>query len=93
MKKIEIEEQAKNLVVDPESYNAYIKRQNNHRNIIAKGSKREKSLPGSGNVWTKKVTKPQEFNLVTEGNGSNKSFQIKSLTKVEFYFFKNFKNF
>jgi hypothetical protein len=79
LRKIEVEVEAKKLVVDPESYGAYVNRQVKHREEIAKQHKREKSQPGSGRIWTGKVTKPMQFNLKTE---SNNDFRIKSLVKV-----------
>ena len=70
------------MLVDPESYNHYVSRIKSYRNNIDNSHKREKSLPGSGNVWTNKVTKPQEFILRTEGN--NSKLNIKSINKVDF---------
>jgi hypothetical protein len=62
-----------------------VKRIHKHREDIDVNRKREKSQPGSGNIWTNKVTKPQEFKLRTEGLNVNKSFNIKSLTKVIYF--------
>jgi hypothetical protein len=76
------------LVCDPQSFSNYINRQNKYRNEIESHQIREKSLPGSGNIWTNKITKPKEFNLFTESNGLNRSCQkIKSLSKVDCYIF------
>jgi hypothetical protein len=81
LKKVDIEKEAGELVRDPESFNAYVSRQQRKRDENQNKSKREKSQPGSGKVWNKKITKPQKFNLRTEDN-SKKNYNIKSCEKV-----------
>lgn len=72
IKKIEIKEKTKNLVVDPESYEAYLKRLSKHRNNIQQNIKREKSLPGSGNIWRRK-TLPANKQLITDNDDFSKA--------------------
>ena len=62
----------------------YVKRLQSHRDNVNKSYAREKSLPGSGNVWTNKVTRPQEFVLRTEGHADKNNLKIKSISKVRF---------
>ena len=51
---------AERILEDPESYSLYVKRQlNKRRNEVAK-SERERSTPGSGNLWN---TKPKKYNF------------------------------
>lgn len=80
MKKVEVEEKARNMLIDPEAYETYIRRQEKHRNTVERTNKREKSLPGSGRVWTSKVTKTNQFNLLTESKDKS-SLNIKSVNK------------
>ena len=82
LQRIEIQEAARNVLVDPQSYLVYVQRLQSHRQNLKNSHVREKSLPGSGNIWTNKVTKPQEFVLRTEGNGDKNQIRIKSIYKV-----------
>lgn len=51
---------AERILEDPESYSLYVKRQlNKRRNEVAK-SERERSTPGSGNLWN---AKPKKYNF------------------------------
>ncbi len=81
---MEISTNAKDLVADPESYNKYVNRQRKQRDMAHNEHRREKSLPGSGNIWVNKPTKPMVFSLATESgnNYTNRAFGIKSLNKV-----------
>jgi hypothetical protein len=60
----------------------FVKRQQSHRENLRNSHIREKSLPGSGNIWTNKVTKPQEFMLRTEAKEEKNKIKIKSISKV-----------
>jgi hypothetical protein len=47
------------------------------------------NVPGSGNLWKKKLTVPKEFNLRTEQNkGSKLDINNNKSTKVIFFSFK-----
>jgi hypothetical protein len=81
LKKLEISKDSKKVVVDPESYMMFVNRQENHRLNKSMSDNRQKSLPGSGNIWTNHITKPKKFNLRTE-NSREKSLNIKSVSKV-----------
>ena len=54
LKKTRIKTNTINLLEDPESYSMYIKRLKKKRDEVVKEKKREKSRPGSGNIWEKK---------------------------------------
>lgn len=69
------------MLVDPQSYETYVKRQTQHRAEIDRNRQRDKYTPGSGYVWTNRITKPQQFNLLTETK-DNSSLHIKSISKV-----------
>ncbi len=77
-----IAKESQNLVYDPESFCNFIKRAHYHRDNKVKNHKREKSLPGSGNIWTPIPTKPRSIHLRTEGNLNKSNDTILSLNKV-----------
>ena len=60
LKKIKIKNKTCNLLEDPESYNQFIKRLKNKRDMIELQKKIENSSPGSGLIWN---NKPKTFNL------------------------------
>ena len=52
--------EAEDILEDPESYSLYVKRQQNKRKIEESKSQRERSVPGSGNLWN---PKPKKYNF------------------------------
>jgi hypothetical protein len=74
------------VLIDPESYEIFVKRQKQHRDQVSQINSKESARPGSGNVWKGKVTKSREFNLATENKQiAPKSPQIRSINKVHIY--------
>ena len=55
LKKTRIKAKTINLLEDPESYSMYIKRLQKKRDEVEKEKNRERSRPGSGNIWEKKL--------------------------------------
>ena len=78
---MEIDRDAENFLVDPESYNSFINRRQKFREEKECLHKRQKSTPGSGRLWTNKITKPSEFNHCSD------SVFVKSLEKVRIFNF------
>ena len=60
LKKIKIKNKTSNLLEDPESYNQYIKRLKNKRDMIELQKKIENTTPGSGLIWN---NNPKTYNL------------------------------
>lgn len=79
MKKIEVDEAATKILIDPHAYESFIQRQRKYREENEKIINKDKYKPGSGNIWSSKITKPQNFELASE---KKKSFHIKSVEKV-----------
>jgi hypothetical protein len=62
MKKSRIKAKTINLLEDPESYSMYIKRLQKKREEAERQKKREKSIPGSGYIWKKRLNSNRRNN-------------------------------
>lgn len=83
LKRIEIDQEATNLLVDPESYYTFVNRRQKFREQKENLHRRQKSTPGCGRIWTNKITKPAEFNIKKDEAYNHENIHVKSLEKVK----------
>ena len=83
LKKTKIKAKTINLLEDPESYSMYIKRLQKKRDEAEKEKKRERSRPGSGNIWEKRLRSNRRNNSYdyTKHEYSRNLSRSKSNTK------------
>jgi len=88
IQKTKIKAKTINLLEDPESYSMYIKRLQKKRDEAEKDKRRERSRPGSGNIWEKKFIsyrrnnsydyKKHEYSRKLSRSKSNKKNRISN---------------